>query len=90
MPKVAVKVGSWYRIRLVDGGALEGRVRSVSVPAGLMLNDDGRHSIWIAGLDLEWFLCPDEVEAMEEILPPPMRSGACFAIPPGHLRRHRR
>jgi hypothetical protein len=91
MPKVAVKIGNWYRLSLVEGGYLEGRVRSVSVPTGLMLNADGRHRIWIAGRDVEWFLRPDEVDAIEEITPPPatLRNHGCTARLPGHFRPNR-
>jgi hypothetical protein len=91
MPKVAVKVGGWYRLNLVDGGFLEGRVRSVSVPTGLMLNSDGRHNIWVAGRDIEWFLRPDEVSTIVEIVPPRMLvpGHGCSARPPGHFRRLR-
>ena len=82
-----VKTGRWYRIVLESGGSLEGRVRSVSLPAGLMLNADGRHEIWVAGETIEWFLRPDEVRSAAEIDPPAGRgSRPCPTGLPGHFR----
>lgn len=81
-----VVVGRWYRIVLEAGGCLEGKVRSVSLPAGLMLNGDGNHRIWVAGHRIEWFLRPDEVRSVREISPPPQDGSLCAAGLPSHLR----
>ena len=81
-----VVVGRWYRIVLEAGGSLEGKVRSISLPEGLMLNGDGRHRIWVAGERIEWFLCPDEVRSIREI-EPPTGNRLCGAGLPRHLRR---
>jgi len=81
-----VVVGRWYRIVLEAGGSLEGKVRSVSLPEGLMLNGDGRHRIWVAGERIDWFLRPDEVRSVREI-DPPAGDRLCAAGLPGHLRR---
>jgi hypothetical protein len=81
-----VVVGRWYRIVLEAGGSLEGKVESVALPAGLMLNRDGRHRIWVAGERIEWFLRPDEVRSVREIHPPREDGRLCAAGLPGHLR----
>jgi hypothetical protein len=82
-----VVVGRWYRIVLEAGGSVEGKVRSVSLPEGLMLNVDGLHRIWVAGNKIEWFLRPEEVRSVREIDPPPKDAWLCAAGLPGHLRR---
>jgi hypothetical protein len=82
-----VVVGRWYRIVLEAGGSVEGKVRSVTLPEGLMLNVDGRHRIWVAGKRIEWFLRPDEVRSVREIDPPLKDVWLCGAGLPGHLHR---
>jgi hypothetical protein len=63
-------VGRRYRITLHSKafpGHLEGRLRSVKLPRGVLGNDDGFHSIWLSGESFDWFLRPEEIDAVEEL-----------------------
>jgi hypothetical protein len=63
-------IGKRYRFTLAGGaslGSLEGVVRSLSLPAGVLGNGDGEHRIWIAGEQFEWFLRPGEIAEFEEL-----------------------
>ena len=63
-------IGRRYSIRLKNPafpGTLEGRLRSVRLPRGVLGNDDGEHCVWISGESFEWFLRPDEIEAAHEV-----------------------
>jgi hypothetical protein len=75
-------IGRRYRLTLKSKafpGWLEGRLRSVKLPRGVLGNEDGTHSIWLSGESFEWFLRPDEIETVQElgedtdeIAPPPL------------------
>jgi hypothetical protein len=94
-------IGRRYRITLRDPafpGRLEGRLRSVRLPQGMLGNVDGEHSVWVSGESFEWFLRPDEIEAAQEMpeadepsllafVPP--RCCARRFPPPGPRRRAR-
>ncbi|CAN5632419.1 hypothetical protein BH24ACT26_BH24ACT26_03700 [soil metagenome] len=63
-------VGKRYRINLRSpdcGGYLEGLLRSTRLPRGVLGNDDGKHSIWVAGELFDWFLRTDDIDAVEQI-----------------------
>jgi hypothetical protein len=65
-----MSIGKRYRFRLKGRtalGALEGVVRSLSLPAGMLGNRDGEHRIWVAGEQFEWFLTPAEIAGFEEV-----------------------
>jgi hypothetical protein len=63
-------IGRRYRIGLQGralAGFVEGVLRSVRVPGGFMGNDDGAHSVWVAGETFEWFLRPEEIASIREL-----------------------
>jgi hypothetical protein len=65
-----LSIGKKYRFTLRSTqslGALEGIVRSLSLPAGMFGNRDGEHRIWVAGEQFEWFLRPAEIADFEEV-----------------------
>ncbi len=65
-----LRIGCRYRIGVRAGacrGSLEGQVRSLDLPAGVLGNVDGYHRIWVAGRLCDWFLRLDEVESVEEL-----------------------
>jgi hypothetical protein len=65
-----MSIGKRYRFRLKGRtalGALEGVVRSLSLPPGMLGNRDGEHRIWVAGEQFEWFLTPAEIAGFEEV-----------------------
>lgn len=94
-------IGRRYRIKLRNPafpGRLEGRLRSIRLPRGMLGNVDGEHSVWVSGESFEWFLRPDEIEAAQEMpeadepsllafVPP--RCCARRFPPPGPRRRAR-
>lgn len=65
-----LKIGNSYRIAIRNGehtAWVEGEVRSLDLPRGVLGNRDGRHPIWVTGRQFDWFLRADEVESAEEL-----------------------
>jgi hypothetical protein len=68
-PASDLKLGRHYRISVEGGRRVEGRVRSLHVPPGSLLNRDGGHVIWVTGRLFDWFLTPDEIDRVEAVAP---------------------
>jgi hypothetical protein len=67
---IGLSVGKRYRFTIEGrfcSGTLEGVLRSLSVPAGMLGNADGEHRVWIAGDEFEWFLRAAEIAGFEEL-----------------------
>lgn len=67
---IGLSVGKRYRFTIKGrfcSGTLEGVLRSLSVPAGMLGNADGEHRVWIAGDEFEWFLRANEIAGFEEL-----------------------
>jgi hypothetical protein len=67
---IGLSVGKRYRFTINGrfcSGTLEGVLRSLSVPAGMLGNADGEHRVWIAGDEFEWFLRSTEIAGFEEL-----------------------
>ena len=75
-----VVVGRWYRIVLEAGGSVEGKVRSVTLPEGLMLNVDGRHRIWSPARESSGSSALTRSEAFGRSI---LRSKMCGCVQPG-------
>ena len=67
---IGLSVGKRYRFTIQGrfcSGTLEGVLRSLSVPTGMLGNADGEHRVWIAGEEFEWFLRSSEIAGFEEL-----------------------
>ena len=65
-----LSIGKRYRFTIRGRyccGTLEGVLRSLTVPLGMLGNGDGEHRVWVAGDQFEWFLRSSEIEGFEEL-----------------------